>query len=172
MAKKTKIKEKKVKKEKEIKKEEESGTDLDDAFADDEDVEYAESKPFKPKKKKDEGGEEGMSADELEEELDEIEEIVGENGTDRGNIQINASKPITKIKKGDKIKVDGKEYEVDSHYVLIDHGTTKEMAIEIFSGDKDYQIRYFNDQAEATIDFYELQGEIMFVKKPFKRIEW
>lgn len=166
------MKKAKAKKEKiKIKEEEESGTDLDDAFADDEDVEYGESKPFKAKKKKDEGDEEGMSADELEEELDEIEEAAG-GDVERGDIQIKASKPVAKIKKGDKIKVDGREYEVDSHYVLIDHGTTKEMAIEIFSGDKDYQVRYFNDQFESTIDFYELQGEIMFVKKPFKKIEW
>jgi len=32
---------------------------------------------------------------------------------------------------GDKIKVDGIEFEVDAHYVLIDHGKTKEMTIEI-----------------------------------------
>src|SRR3989344_3953628 len=116
-----------VKKKKAVKKKEEEsedeGLDLDDAFSDDEDVTYAESKP-------------------------------------------------RKIRKGDKIKIDGKDYEVDEHYVLIDHGTTKEMAIELFDkNDKDYQLRYFNDQMESTMELYELQ-EIMFIKKPFNKIEW
>lgn len=114
----------------------------------------------------------GISEKELKKELDEIEEKY--EGKDEGerNIQVKASKQIAKIVKGDKIKIDGKEYEVDSHYVLIDHGSTKEMAIEIFFGDNDYQIRYFNDQVERTIEFYELQGEIMYVKKSFSKIEW
>jgi len=156
------------------KKEVDSGESLDDAFADDEDVEYAKSKPRKEKKK-------GMSDDELEEELDEVEEeeekirsaMNGkENSADR-EIIFKTSKPVAKLKKGDKIKVDGFEYEVDGHYVLIDHGTTKEMAIEIFNPktDKDFQLRYFSDQMESTIDFYELQ-EILYVKKSFKKIEW
>jgi len=110
---------------------------------------------------------------ELDRELDEIEEKFEGAGGIKRDIKIKASKDVSKIKKGDKIKVDGVEYEVDAHYVLIDHGTTKEMAIEVFDkSDRDYQIRYFSDQAEATIDFYELQGEIMFVKKPFSKIEW
>jgi len=89
------------------------------------------------------------------------------------DVKIKSSKEISKLGKGDKVKIDDIEYEVDSHYVLIDHGTTKEMAIEVFDKNEgDYQIRYFNDQVERTIDFYELQGEIMFVKKPFKKIEW
>jgi hypothetical protein len=55
----------------------------------------------------------------------------------------------------------------------MDHGTCKEMAIEIFDpkADKDYQLRYFNDQMETTLDFYELD-EILYNKKPFKKIEW
>ena len=66
------------------------------------------------------------------------------------------------------------EYEVDAHYVLIEHPSNKEMAIEVFNPktDMDYQIRYFDDQVESTIDFYELQGEIMFMRKPCKKIEW
>jgi len=126
------------------------------------------------KKKSEKKASEGkISEKELDKELDEIEEKFEDAGDEsERDIQIKASKPIAKIKKGDKIKVDGKEYEVDSHYVLIEHPLNKEMAIEVFSGDNDFQIRYFNDQAERTIDFYELQGEIMFVKKPFKKIEW
>jgi hypothetical protein len=87
--------------------------------------------------------------------------------------QVHASKPIAQIKKGDVIKIDGVSYEVNSHDVLIDHGTTKEMAIEIFnpSTNKDYQIRYFDDQMETTLELYELQ-EIMYLKKPMKKVEW
>jgi hypothetical protein len=81
-------------------------------------------------------------------------------------------KDIEKLKRGDKIKVDGKEYEVDGHYVLIDHGKTKEMAIEIFLGDDDFQLRYFEGDVENTMEFYALEGEIMFVKKEAKKVEW
>jgi len=89
-------------------------------------------------------------------------------------VEIKQSKSVDKVKKGDKIKVDGKECEVDAHYVLIDHGTTKEMAIEFFDKktDKDYQIRYFSDQVQDTLEFYELQGEIMYVKKECSKVEW
>jgi|SRR3989344_472224 len=167
-----KIKEKKGKKKIVDEDEEESsgGLELDDAFADDEDVSYAESKPKKAKKKNDKD-------DELEEELEEAEEEVKGiekrmNGNEERDVQIKASKSISKVKKGDKIKVDDKEYEVDSHYVLIDHGTTKEIAIELFDkNDKDFQLRYFDDQVESTLDFYELQ-EIMYLKRPVKKIEW
>ena len=116
-----------------------------------------------------------ISERELDKELDEIEEKfggAGSGGAGGSEIQLKMSRPISKIKKGDKIKIDGKEFEVDEHYVLIDHGSTKEMAIEVFSGDNDYQIRYFNDNIEGTIELYELQGEIMFVKKPCKKIEF
>ena len=166
---------KEFKKIKTRKKEKDSGKSLDDAFADDEDVEYAKAKPRKEKKKK-----KGMSEDELEEEIEEAEKeeekissAMNGNYSVEREITFKASRPIGKIKKGDKIKVDGIEYEVDEHYVLIDHGSTKEMAIEIFNPktDKDFQLRYFSDQVESTIDFYELQ-EILYVKKPFKKIEW
>lgn len=85
-------------------------------------------------------------------------------------------KNIDKIKKGDTIKVDGKVYEVDAHYVLIDHKTTKEMAIEVFDpkakeGEGEGQIRYFNDQVEDTISFYVMNG-IMYEPQEIKKIEW
>lgn len=170
MAKAKKIIKKKSKKDEEEDEEEhEGGASLDDAFADDEDVEYAPSKPKKEKKKK--------KDDDLDEELDEAEEEVEKissalNGANDEPPKIKASKPIAKVKKGDRIKVDGKDFEVDSHYVLIDHGTTKEMAIELFDkDDKDYQLRYFDDQVEMTMQFYELQ-EIIYVKRPVKEIVW
>ena len=105
----------------------------------------------------------------------EIEDKFGGSGDEiKSDIVVRASKPITRIKKGDKIKVDGAEYEVDLHYVLMKHPSNNEMAIELFDHKTDvvYQIRYFDDQVEGTIDFYELQGEIMFMRKPCKKIEW
>ena len=81
-------------------------------------------------------------------------------------------KQAKELKKGDKIKIDDKELEVDAHYDLIDHGAVKEMAIEIFDKeDKDYQLRYFDDQVKETLDLYELH-DIMYLKKQFKKIEW
>ncbi len=132
--------------------EEDAGLSLDDAFADDDDVEYAKAKPKKqlaqPAKKSE------APAEETE-------------------IKISSSKPISQIKKGDKIKVDSLTLEVDAHVVLIDHGSTKEMAIECFDPkkDKDYQIRYFSDQIERTLEVYELQ-EIIYRKISVKKIEW
>lgn len=125
------------------------------------------------KKKVTEKEGEKISERELEHEIEEIEEEFEGAGEKRKNVIVKASKPISKIKKGDKIKIDRREYEVDAHYVLMDHGTTKEMTIEIFDSktDKDYQLRYFSDQAESTLELYELQ-EILYVKKPMVKIEW
>lgn len=165
---KAKKEEKKNKKEGKNEEEYSGGASLDDAFADDSDVEYAKDKPKKEKKKK------GKVEEEMEEAEEEVEELSKvENGNNvQGEITIKASKPIVKVKKGDKVWVDGKEYEVDQHYVLIDHGATKEMAIELFDkNDKDYQLRYFNDQVETTMEFYELQ-EILYVKKVISKVEW
>lgn len=162
-----------VKKTKPLEKEDEMS--VDDAFADDEDVEYAPSKPRKEKKRK-------LSEEEMEEEIEEAEEEEEEiskamNGSDSDSaereITFKTSKPIAKIKKGDRIKIDGAEYMVDSHDVMINHGSTKEMSIDIFDpkNDKDLQLRYFDDQVESTLDLYELK-DIMYFKKPFKKIEW
>ena len=86
---------------------------------------------------------------------------------------IKASKGVSKVKKGDKVKVDGLELEVDAHYVLIDHGNnTKEMTIELFDNDdKEYQLRYFSDRAEESMEFFELQ-DIMYTRKDIKKVEF
>jgi NhaP-type Na+/H+ and K+/H+ antiporter len=89
-------------------------------------------------------------------------------------VTVKGSKDISKIVKGDVMKVDSLTLEVDSQYVMIDHGETKEMTIELFDKktDKDYQIRYFNDNVENSVEFYELK-EIMYSKMPeVKKIEW
>ncbi len=151
----------------EVKKEEEGGMSLDDAFGDDENVEYAPSKPRKDKKKQ------GMSEEEIESELDEIEVKSGVSSDEsRAPVTIKVSKPASALKKGDRIRIDGKEYLVDAFTVLIDHGTTKEMVVELYDeSDRDYQLRYFDDQFDTTLELYELQ-EILYVKKQMKSIEW
>lgn len=111
--------------------------------------------------------------EDAEKEMEEVESFVNGKAVEPEEIKVKASKPAAQLKKGDKIKVDGKQLEVDSHYVLIDHGSTQEMAIELFDSktDKDYQLRYFSDQVERSLEFYELQ-EIMYVKKSCKLVEW
>lgn len=89
-------------------------------------------------------------------------------------IKIKKSKPIKEIKKGDTIKVNGKSYEVDAHYVLIDHGSTKEMAIEVFDpkdDESDCQLRYFDDQIENTLKFFQMKT-IIYEEVEVKSIEW
>lgn len=92
-------------------------------------------------------------------------------------MHIKKSKPIDKIAKGDIITIDGKKYEVDSHYVLIDHGRTKEMTIELFDPkaseeEGDFQLRYFQDTIEETLEFYELVKGVMYEKREVLKIEW
>ena len=91
-------------------------------------------------------------------------------------VKIKKSKPISEVKKGDKIKIDGKVYEVDAHYVMIDHGNTKEMAIEVFDtkakeGEGEGQIRYFSDRVEDTMGFFILK-EIVYEAQEIERVEW
>ena len=159
---------KSVKKEKKKEKsEDEGGVSLDDAFGDDEDVEYAPAKPVKVKKKT-------VDEDDLDELVDEAEGAAEKmkGVVSREPLKVKGSKPISKVKKGDTMKIDGVDVEVDAHYVLIDHGSTKEMVIEVFDkNDHDYQIRYFDDQVESTMEVYELK-EIMYLLKSCKSVSW
>jgi len=83
------------------------------------------------------------------------------------------SKKISELKKGDFVTVNGKKLEVDAHYVFEDYKTTKEMLVELFDPktDKDYQLRYFSDQLEDTLKFYELK-EIVYEEAEIDKIEW
>jgi hypothetical protein len=87
---------------------------------------------------------------------------------------LKKSKPIASLKKGDGMKVDGHELEIDAHYMFLDHKTTKEMIIELFNPktDKEYQIRYFDDQVETSLEFYYLQNDFQYIKADVKSIEW
>ncbi|MDP4039164.1 MAG: hypothetical protein Q8P57_01110 [Candidatus Pacearchaeota archaeon] len=91
-------------------------------------------------------------------------------------VKLKASKKISEIKKGDAIKVDGKMYEVDMHYVFENYKTTKEMIIEMFDpkakeGEGDAQLRYFDDQVEETMKFYVLKT-IVYEEKEIENVEW
>jgi|TARA_Y100000310_G_scaffold37941_1_gene35568 hypothetical protein len=88
-------------------------------------------------------------------------------------VKIKSSKPISEIKKGDKMKVNGKEYEVDAHTVMIEHSENKEMAIDLFDSndDTDYQLRYFDDRAEDSLQFYELK-DILYDSVELEKLEW
>jgi hypothetical protein len=142
-------------KQKKAKEESDSGMSLDEAFADDEDVVYSDT-PKKPKKKEEKKAKEAEF-----------------NSTEKK--QIKAGKQIEQIKKGDKIKIDGKEYEVDAHELLIDHKITKEMAIDIFDAktDKDFQIRYFTGRLDVSDpEFFELVNDFIYQKRNYVRLEW
>ncbi|MGC9309377.1 MAG: hypothetical protein ACP5D2_01640 [Candidatus Nanoarchaeia archaeon] len=96
-------------------------------------------------------------------------------------MEIKNSKPIEQVKKGDKVKIDSKELEVDAHYVLMEHKDNKgervlEMAIELFNPkdeDEIWQLRYFPDRLEF-MEAYRLEGGLMFVQpiKEPKKIEF
>jgi len=89
-------------------------------------------------------------------------------------VTIKSSKPITELKKGDKIKVNNLNLEVDANIILIEHGSSKEMALELFDpkNDKDYQLRYFSDRIPESLEFYELD-EIVYNKiDNLEKVEW
>jgi hypothetical protein len=88
-------------------------------------------------------------------------------------VKVKGLEKLKKVKKGDKVKVDGKVYEVDAHYVLIDHGHCKEMALEIFDPktDKDFQLRYFDDNIEESMQLYELK-EIVYDEVDIESVEF
>ena len=84
------------------------------------------------------------------------------------------SKDIGKLKEGDKFFINGKEMRVDKQYLFQNHGKMKEMIIEIFNieNEREYQIRYFDDQVESSIEIYELQGDFQYVRREPKTIAW
>ena len=87
-------------------------------------------------------------------------------------VTLKKSKPIEEVKEGDKIKIDSLNLQVDKHYVLIDHGSTKEMAIELYDPktEKEYQLRYFPGNLE-NMQFFQLD-EIVYNTVEIKKIEW
>jgi hypothetical protein len=84
------------------------------------------------------------------------------------------SKPIGELKEGDKLSINGKPMNVDKQYMLQDHGNTKEMIVEVFNpeNDREYQVRYFDDQIESSLEVYELVEEFQYVRREPKSIGW
>ena len=84
------------------------------------------------------------------------------------------SKVIGKLVEGDKIWINGKEMRVDNQYLFKDHGEMKEMIVEVFNveNEREYQIRYFDDQVESSIEVYELIGDFQYVMREPKTIAW
>lgn len=91
-----------------------------------------------------------------------------------GLVVESQSKPISELKKGDKVYINNTEMIVDAHYLFMDHKTTKEMIIEVYNpkNDREYQIRYFDDQVETSIEVYELVGDFQYIKREPKTIRW
>ena len=84
------------------------------------------------------------------------------------------SKPLGDLKEGDKFFINGKEMRVDKQYLFIDHKTMKEMIIEIFNeaNEREYQVRYFSDQIESSIEIYELLEDFEYVRREPKTVAW
>jgi len=84
------------------------------------------------------------------------------------------SKPLMKLKKGDSFFINGKEMKVDKQYLFQDHGEMKEMIVEIFNpeNEREYQIRYFDDQVETSLEVYELVGDFQYVRREPKVVAW
>jgi len=84
------------------------------------------------------------------------------------------SKPLGKLKKGDSFFVNGKEMKVDNQFLFQEHKDMKEMIVEIFNpeSEREYQVRYFDDQVESSIEVYELVGDFEYVRREPKKVGW
>jgi hypothetical protein len=89
------------------------------------------------------------------------------------DVKVKARGKISDLKKGDSVKVDGLVLEVDAHVVLIDHGDTKEMALELFDPktEDEFQLRYFSDQPETSLRFLKL-NEIVYDPVEIGKVEF
>jgi hypothetical protein len=83
-------------------------------------------------------------------------------------------KPLGKLSEGDLFFINGKEMRVDKQFLFQDHGKMKEWIIEIFNpeNEREYQVRYFDDQVESSIEIYELLEDFEYVKREPKTVSW
>lgn len=98
----------------------------------------------------------------------------GEKEESVRRISLKSSKPISEVKQGDRMKVNGKNLEVDAHYVFMEHSpTTKEMIIELVDPEKEefYQLRYFSDQVKESMQLFKLEA-IIYKEVELKSVEW
>lgn len=84
------------------------------------------------------------------------------------------SKSISELKKGDNLFIQGKKMIIESHFLFMDHKTTKEMIIECYNpeNEREYQVRYFDDQVETSIEVYELVNDFQYIKREPTSISW
>ena len=84
------------------------------------------------------------------------------------------SKAIGELKEGDKLWINGKEMVVEAQYLLQDYGDMKEMIVEVFNpeNEREYQVRYFDDQVESSLEVYQLEGDFQYVRREPKSIRW
>ena len=84
------------------------------------------------------------------------------------------SKDIGNLKEGDGFFINGKEMWVDKQYLFQDHGDMKEMIIEVFNveNEREYQVRYFDDQVETSLEVYELVEDFQYVRREPKTLSW
>jgi len=84
------------------------------------------------------------------------------------------SKVLGKLKDGDSFFINGKEMKVDKQFLFQDHGKMKEWIIEMFNpeNEREYQVRYFDDQLESSIEIYELLEDFEYVRREPKTVSW
>ncbi|MBS3087978.1 hypothetical protein J4226_05270 [Candidatus Pacearchaeota archaeon] len=84
------------------------------------------------------------------------------------------SKPLGKLVKGDKFFINGSEMIVDSQFLFMAHKDTNEMIIEVYNpaNEREYQVRYFDDQIETSIEVFELVGDFEYVRREPKSVAW
>jgi len=86
----------------------------------------------------------------------------------------NQSKPLMELKEGDSFFINGKEMKVDKQFLFLEHKDTNEMIIEIYNpkNEREYQVRYFDDQVESSLEVYELVGDFEYVRREPKTVSW
>ncbi|MFH0808311.1 MAG: hypothetical protein V1888_01715 [archaeon] len=84
------------------------------------------------------------------------------------------SKPLGDLKKGDKFFINGGEMIVDNQFLFMAHKDTNEMIIEIYNpkNEREYQVRYFDDQVDSSIEVFELVGDFEYVRREPKSVAW
>ena len=84
------------------------------------------------------------------------------------------SKAISELGEGDKFFINGKEMKVDKQFLFQEHERMRELIIEIFNpeNDREYQVRYFDDQVDTSIEVYELIGDFEYVRREPKSVGW
>jgi len=85
------------------------------------------------------------------------------------------SKALVELKEGDPFFINGSEMKVDKQFLFQDHGEMKEWIIEMYNvakPEREYQVRYFDDQIESSIEVYELIGDFEYVRREPKKVSW